>query len=606
MSSFDRGLDGGLRAGSSDSNGDATPRSKSPIGHVFSRIDPLNSSFQYPRLGSSTVHHGDGGAFSQLNLRWIWDDAKSPTQQQQQQQQQQTSTTPNAVFPDSPNTLNHGSMSTHRRMGAPHVQARGAYAGPDVRDSDAGLERLRLTESVRQHVQTSNDVPKSWPGSAYFHDTCSEMASTAQSTAEMASQPRHLSIWSPYGARTANDSNSVRDGSIAPTSSQYSAYFAAPPSTRADAVSNPSLRAHSETGFNASAELPMAQRPFTSQIGPPIPIRMGRSLGSAPGNRIASGSDAHQPPVPFYFQPRSSPGFLPMQALGSRREAFPLPSGSSSTWAAPSVSVANPVPSTRFSDRYHGMHTESNASAEHLTPEQNASLWITNLPPDTTHHELLGQIRNIGRVWCSFINGPDGCKHTTAAAKVVFFRPSAARRMLQHAAAPDRGLHIRGFRAKVTQNRIKTGETVPRAGDDSRVLIVTGDACFVNEARLTEWFANLFVFQVDEVRQLVVDEESGLAVVEFRFGSFRCQAQMGKISLEKERPPWFERAEFGEDPCEVGETCSSHAIALQRVEEVKCSRRKKAEEQRRMAEEKRRVEEEEEKLALERRRNYRR
>ncbi|KAM3506236.1 hypothetical protein MY11210_007632 [Beauveria gryllotalpidicola] len=578
MSSFDKGVDGGLRAGSSNSSGDATLTPKTPNDQVFSRNSRLTPNPHYSRPDSNAVRHGDGGASLRLNLRQIWEDANRPAQQQQQQQ---TSTMPHIVLSDSPNSSNHGSTSTHRRMAAPHAQARGANAGPDVRDWAAGLERLRLAESILPHVQAPGDVPLSWLGSAYSHGARPEVASTAQSAAETASQPRHLSIWSTYGAQAAHDddnnnnNNSARDGGIEPTSSQYSAYSAAPPSVRVDAVLNRPLRARSETGFNASAELSLAQRPFTSsQLGPSIPIRMGQSPGSAPDNRTSSGPDPHQSLVPFYLQRRSQ-GFFPMHAIRTSRETFPSSSSSAAAAAAssgsmathaPSVSAAKTVPSTRFSDRYHGMHTESNASAEHLSPEQNASLWITNLPPDTTHHELLGQIRHIGRIWCCFINGPDGCKHTTAAAKVVFFHPPAARRLLQHAAAADGGLHIRGFRAKVTQNRIKTGETVPRAGDDSRVLIVTGQDHFVNEATLTEYFAQRFVFQVDEVRELI--RGGGRAVVEFRFGSYRCQAQMGKISLEKDRPLGFERAEFGEDPCEVGETYSSHAIALQRIQRI--------------------------------------
>jgi hypothetical protein len=30
------------------------------------------------------------------------------------------------------------------------------------------------------------------------------------------------------------------------------------------------------------------------------------------------------------------------------------------------------------------------------------------------YHELLGQIRNIGRIWCSVINEPDWERHETA------------------------------------------------------------------------------------------------------------------------------------------------------------------------------------------------
>ncbi|KAJ3479470.1 hypothetical protein NLG97_g8313 [Lecanicillium saksenae] len=155
-------------------------------------------------------------------------------------------------------------------------------------------------------------------------------------------------------------------------------------------------------------------------------------------------------------------------------------------------------------------------------------------------------------------------KHTTAAAKIVFFQPRSAQRLLLY--SMGEGLRVRGFRAKVTQNRIKTGETIPRGGDDSRVLIVTGQTHFVNEKTLTEYFGQRFVFQLDEVKELI--NGGGRAVLEFRFGSYRCQAQMGKISLEKDRPLGFEKAEFGEDPCEVGETYSSHGIAVQRIKGI--------------------------------------
>lgn len=311
-------------------------------------------------------------------------------------------------------------------------------------------------------------------------------------------------------------------------------------------------RALSETSFNSPASFHPIQHRFLSQTDPPVPVRMGQSQYS---NHIAPRAEPSYP-VPFYLQPRNQ-GFLPMQAISTDRPAN-IPR------QVPSLGIINPVPSTRFSDRYHGMHTESNASAEYLAPEENASLWITNLPPDVTHHELLGQIRNIGRIWCCYINGPDGMKHTTAAAKVVFFQPRAAQSLLQHSITD--GLQVRGFRAKVTQNRIKTPATIPRGGSDSRVLIVTGQTHFVNEKTLSEYFGLRFVFQLDEVKELI--KGGGRAVLEFRFGSYRCQAQMGKISLEKDRPLGFEKAEFGEDPCEVGETYSSHAIALQRIKGI--------------------------------------
>ena len=214
----------------------------------------------------------------------------------------------------------------------------------------------------------------------------------------------------------------------------------------------------------------------------------------------------------------------------------------------------------KFSSRYYGMHTEGNASADHLTNEQNCALWLRNLPPDVTHKELLQAIRGIGRIWCTYINLPDFVQHNTAAAKVAFFAPSAARRFLAH--IESAGPTIRGFRIKADYNRIKYPEK-PMAGGLSRVLIVTGASWFVNPASLCKYFAELFTFQVDEVITLV--EMDGRAVVEFRFGSYRCQAQMGKMALERQRPEGLEMVEFGEDPCETGETFISYRLAAHRI-----------------------------------------
>lgn len=260
------------------------------------------------------------------------------------------------------------------------------------------------------------------------------------------------------------------------------------------------------------------------------------------------------------YPPTPSSRFQPMHAvLTSNNPHIFTPPTVSSFQPRHSQPVQSPLAS-RFSSRYHGMHTESNASADHLAPEENAGLWLTNLPPDVTHHELLSSIRNIGRIWCSYINQPDYQQHVTAAAKVVFFQPRAALRLLHFAST--QGLNIRGFRVKVTQNRIKT-PAQPLLGNMSRVLIITGKSTFVNPESLVEYFTERFVFQIDQVRELM--SLHGRAVVEFRFGSFRCQAQMGKMSLEKDRPEGFEKVEFGEDPCEVGETNSSLSVAMQRI-----------------------------------------
>ncbi|KAF9767334.1 hypothetical protein IL306_000124 [Fusarium sp. DS 682] len=219
-----------------------------------------------------------------------------------------------------------------------------------------------------------------------------------------------------------------------------------------------------------------------------------------------------------------------------------------------------------FSDNYRGEHNIRNASALSLTPEQNCALWLTNLPPNVTHHQLLSQIRNVGRIWCTVINEPDYDRHDTAAAKVVFFTPGPAQLLLSKSLT--QGLNVCGYPVRVTHNRVKYGEQ-PIMGAASRVLIITGKTTFVNPNSLTEFFKQRFVFEVDEITELIVQgnaAKGGRSVVEYRFGSFRCQAQMGKMALEKDRPQGFEKVEFGEDPCEVGDTLSAYGVAAERIQ----------------------------------------
>ncbi|KAL6793267.1 hypothetical protein GGI42DRAFT_151981 [Trichoderma sp. SZMC 28013] len=262
-------------------------------------------------------------------------------------------------------------------------------------------------------------------------------------------------------------------------------------------------------------------------------------------------STVQVPPVVNINAHEQPHGFLPMQAVMQQ-----TPPGVFTHEAC-----TDAFGSSKFSTRYHGMHTETNASAEHLTPEQNCALWLTNLPPGVSTHELLTAIRNVGRVWCSYVNYPDYVTHQTAAAKVVFFTPEAAQSLLS--VSWTRGLYIQGYRVKVSHNRIKYGSHAI-TGKMSRCLIITGHADFVNEASLSKFFKDRFIFQVDEVVELI--KAGGRAVVEFKFGSYRCQSQMGKMSLEKDRPAGLEKVEFGDDPCEVGDTMSSYGIAAERIQ----------------------------------------
>ncbi|KAJ4314159.1 hypothetical protein N0V84_009043 [Fusarium piperis] len=264
----------------------------------------------------------------------------------------------------------------------------------------------------------------------------------------------------------------------------------------------------------------------------------------------------HSPPT--QQQPPLSPrGFRPMAAISHNDRAF---------GARINPREVLPADPRAFSTNYRGEHSARNASVDDLPLEQNCALWLTNLPPDVTYQQLLAQIRNVGRIWCTVINAPDYDRHNTAAAKVVFFTPIPAQRLLQKSLT--QGLEVNGYAVKVTHNRVKYGAQT-LTGNASRVLIVTGKTSFVNPESLTEFFKSRFVFEVDEIIELINQgnrHKGGRSVIEYKFGSFRCQAQMGKMALEKDRPEGFEKVDFGPDPCEVGDTLASYGIAAERIQ----------------------------------------
>ena len=424
-------------------------------------------------------------------------------------------------------------------------------------DLETSLALLQFNRIDSQHTRTASDLQPFRPRAV--EDARSKMRSqndvpSVTSVGKCAPANPSFSIWSTYGTDSNNQHPSYNQSPARLNSNHYTGANESqmlPFRPRASSEAAPTNAIYRKPASQTSTSCPTY--PQQLQATSHIP---GINTHNAINFKTAHNSQpiiSHQPQQ----QPRIQKHFQPMQAVltANNPHAFTPPLAHTHQPAQQQTQL-----SSRFSSRYHGMHTESNASADYLSPEENAGLWLTNLPPDVTHHELLTSIRNMGRIWCSYVNQPDFQQHVTAAAKVVFFQPPAALRLLHFAAT--HGLSIRGYRVKVTQNRIKT-PAQPLVGNMSRVLIITGQSTFVNAEALVTYFTERFVFQLDEVRELI--SLRGRTVVEFRFGSFRCQAQMGKMSLEKDQPSGLEKVEFGEDPCEVGEITSSLAVAMQRI-----------------------------------------
>ncbi|KAK7721280.1 hypothetical protein SLS64_001576 [Diaporthe eres] len=203
-----------------------------------------------------------------------------------------------------------------------------------------------------------------------------------------------------------------------------------------------------------------------------------------------------------------------------------------------------------FSPDYHGdpylLRNQSANIPDHL----NCSLFLVNLPSSLTTHRLIAAIHAMGptgRIYATHINAPEpDRKHFGCAAKVIFFELAAARAFYK--ACEERGFNVDGYAVRVMWNRIKTAQQ-EHAKSTTRVLLIGGRPDFVNPITLTEYFCTKLQFQIDSI----ITHSDGLqgdrdAVVEYRFGSFRCQAEAAKMALVREHPEV--RCFFHSDPCD--------------------------------------------------------
>ncbi|KAI3395129.1 hypothetical protein diail_1744 [Diaporthe ilicicola] len=215
-----------------------------------------------------------------------------------------------------------------------------------------------------------------------------------------------------------------------------------------------------------------------------------------------------------------------------------------------------------FSPFYHGDPSLLRNQSARIPDELNCSLFLVNLPPNLTTHRLIAAIHAMGptgRIYATHINAPEpDRKHYGCAAKVIFFELAAARAFFQ--ACEDKGFAVDGYPVRVMWNRIKTAQQ-DHARSTTRVLLIGGPPEFVNPTTLTEYFCTKLQFQID----CIITHNDGLkgdtdAVVEYRFGSFRCQAEAAKMALVREHPDV--RCFFHCDPCDPGHWKPSQRIPV--------------------------------------------
>lgn len=184
----------------------------------------------------------------------------------------------------------------------------------------------------------------------------------------------------------------------------------------------------------------------------------------------------------------------------------------------------------------------------HVPPDKNTALWIHHIPANATIQDLLGPIHGVGRVYAAHLCGRNPGRHNyEQAAKIIFFTRAAAETFHDRAQRRGPGFWVLGQRARVMWNRFRVGEH--EAGEASRVLLVSGPAGFVEGLNLYHYFRRKFDFEVDRIINRFDYAGVGLGLVEFRFGSYRRQAEIAKGILETEMGDCV-RSWFVEDPCE--------------------------------------------------------
>lgn len=208
-----------------------------------------------------------------------------------------------------------------------------------------------------------------------------------------------------------------------------------------------------------------------------------------------------------------------------------------------------------ISRNYQGEATNPQNISADIPDHENCGVWLTNLPPNCTYKDLLGALAQYqpGRVFSTYITPPDPASdqslpsHRTSAAKVVFYRPPEAQRLLD--ACSLGRVKVQGYRAAARRNRIRTAAQPADRENTTRCLVVSGPRGVVDEARLRRAWEGYFSYETEEV--VLRGERDGLRWLEWRFASHRAQAGSAFKFLKTE--PGYQgvvAVKYGRDPCE--------------------------------------------------------
>jgi hypothetical protein len=194
------------------------------------------------------------------------------------------------------------------------------------------------------------------------------------------------------------------------------------------------------------------------------------------------------------------------------------------------------------SRNYLGDMTIAHPKSASVPNHQNCATWMTELPAATDYPDLLGAIRNVGKVVVSFINKPKG-EIKTCTAKVIFFKRSQGQRFIQL----SRSGQFRFLGQEVANVRWNRNHASPHPHpEESRVIQITGPA----EITSVEWFRNFFgscrfTYELERTVVLLCADPRQ-ATHEWHFGTV-LQAGWAKKAIEGEL--LFVSVKFGRDLC---------------------------------------------------------
>ncbi|KAI0455930.1 hypothetical protein F5B21DRAFT_502952 [Xylaria acuta] len=258
-----------------------------------------------------------------------------------------------------------------------------------------------------------------------------------------------------------------------------------------------------------------------------------------------------------YYQHRQNmppQATIPTQAPATPGTAKPSTASGSQHAPTPNRAPGGIVdPVQLVSRNYQGNRFAQRNQSANIPPEHSTSVWITNLPPNCNYAELLGMVRDAGKVYATVINPPQG-NFMTSAAKIVFFDVEGRRRF--EARANTGQFAVGAYVPRVRPNRILTAAQPLELG--SRVLHITGPASVVNQSVLCDYFRRWCAFDLEYIQHLPL--EDGNVTMVWAFGSYRCQAErvfaaIGEIKELNITPAGSDVWDsvvvcYGRDPCD--------------------------------------------------------